>query len=254
MNRILKYLICGLVLSVVLPLKIVDAQTCGFGCLGLSGVYGGYTYQQYNAKGLNNYIQSIQNLESRLPGLYSNFKEFKDAQGFRVGANLIRLDYKNFIFSFKGSYQFLVSEQSFSETSGQFENSISTSIKLDYWSVGVDFGYSVSSFLDLKFADVQVTFHSSKLNFSSILEGITSETEYKTDKSITGYFVGSGFILNFVKNYLSLEATAGYTNFRIKELKDDKDNSFPFGTDKDDFIKSGGLTIIGQLNIGIPLY
>lgn len=251
MNITLKYMLVVLVLSVVLPLKIVDAQTCGFGCLGLSGVYGGYTYQQYKADGLNNYIGWQRALSSAaLPSI----KEFKDAKGFRVGANLIRLNYKDFIFSVKGSYQFLNSKQSASEPNSQIENSVSTTLKLDYWGVGADVGYSLSSFVNLKFIDAQVTFHSAKLNINSNIAGVQSESEYKTEKTVTGYFIGSGFILNFVKNYLSFEATAGYTNFRIEELKDDKDNFFSSGTDKNDFIKSGGLTIIGQLNIGIPLY
>ncbi len=251
MNKIKIYLSVILFLSVLLPNKITNAQTCGFGCLGLSGVYGGYGYQQFNADGLNNFI-ALQDAYSSIA--LPEIKKFKDAKGFRVGANLIRFDYKDFIFSVKGSYQLLESKQTASQNSEQIENDISATLKLDYWAVGIDFGYSVSSFLDLKFADAQVTFHSAKLNLSRSSGSIKYDNEYKTDKSVTGYFIGSGFILNFVKNYLSFEATAGYTNFRIKELQDDKNILIPNGNNNSDLIKSGGLTVFGQLNIGIPLY
>ncbi len=251
MNKFKIYFTGIIFISVFFLPDKISAQTCGFGCLGLSGVYGGYGYQQFNADGLNNFI-TLQEAYSSLS--LPEIKKIKDAKGFRVGANLIRFDYKNFIFSLKGSYQFLESKQSVSLTSEQSENYISADLKLDYWAVGIDFGYSVSSFFDFKFADAQVTFHSSKLNLTRGIGSIKNENEYKTDKSVTGYFIGSGFILNFVKNYLSFEATAGYTNFRIKELKDDKNISIPVGNNNSDLIKSGGLTVFGQLNIGIPLY
>ncbi len=254
MNRTI-ILLCGiLILSVIFPLKISNAQTCGFGCFGLSGFYGGYTYQKYNADGLNSYIQSVQYVQSYSDSPFRLMKNFKDAKGIRVGANLFRFHYKDFLVSIKGSYQFLESEQSVSEEIGQSVNTLSTILKLNYWGIGVDFGYSVFSFLDLKFADVQITFHSAKLNINSKISDVQNEVEYKTDKASAGYFIGSGFIINLVKDYLSIEATAGYTNFKINDLKDDENNSVSFGANGTDFIKSGGLTVIGQINVGFPLY
>ena len=43
--------------------SIAEAQTFGFGCLGFVGGYGGYSYQDYNAAGLNEYIRYWNSLE-----------------------------------------------------------------------------------------------------------------------------------------------------------------------------------------------
>jgi hypothetical protein len=232
-------------------------QSCGFGCFGLSGFYGGYTYQQYNAEGLNAYLDFLNSPASSLKPI--KIDEFKAATGFRVGANLFRFNYKNFLVSIKGYYQFLKEEHSFSEKVDNIETTAKLSLKLNYWGAGFDLGYSTFDFLDLKLIDAQVTFNSGNLNISSNFQNSkNTEVSYKNDNNITGYSIGCGFILKLADDYLSIETTAGYSNFNINNLSDDKDNLI-LGENTQlvkgkDFIKAGGLFITAQLNVGIPLY
>ncbi len=251
MNKIKIYLSVILFLSVFIPNRIANAQTCGFGCLGLSGVYGGYSYQKINSEGLISYISDhLMYGEMALPSI----TEFKDAKGFRVGANLIRFNYKGLIVTVKGFYQFLESKQSYLFPNSEPGNNLNSTLKLDYYGVGADVGYSLSSFISIKFIDAQVTFHSAKLSIKSNYNEVQSESEFKSAKSFAGYFIGSGLIFNLIKDYISVEVTAGYTNFKIDNLEDDAGNKISYVSNSNRFIKSGGLTLIGQINIGIPLY
>ena len=63
----------------------IAAQSFGFGCLGLSGVYGGYSIQQFDVAGLENGIDFFCNADnmnheninfSELEGLQTRCKYF----------------------------------------------------------------------------------------------------------------------------------------------------------------------------------
>ena len=227
----------------------VYSQSCGFGCLGLSGFYGGYTFQKYNAEGLNKY------LEKGLPGSSSqtqDIKKFEYSLGFRIGANLVRLSYKDFILTLKGYYQFLKEEKNpFNYTDTKY------SLTNNFWGTGLDFGYSLFSFMDIKFIDAQITFHSVDLKINNSADPSNQEVDYN-NRSVKGYTIGSGLIFKVIDDYIGVELTAGYTNFKINNLSDVNDN-YILGennqfSDGKDFIKSGGLFITAQLNVGIPLY
>lgn len=55
----------------------INAQSFGFGCLGLSGIYGGYTLQEFNAEGLNKSLNLYNSSNSKI--------DFKKSEGFRIG-------------------------------------------------------------------------------------------------------------------------------------------------------------------------
>lgn len=228
-----------------------QAQTCGFGCLGLGGFYAGYSIQNYKAQGFNNFIRkALLNSNQPLP-------EFGKAKGFRVGANIFRTKYNNFVFSTKGYYQFLREENQISQPlEGDGGSSTRYTLDLNYYGLGVDFGYSLGKLIAIKFVDAEVTFHSANLTSDvSSTSSALKESAYSNDKLAVGYTLGSGLILRIVGEYISLEATAGYTKFSFDSLVNNDENSKPDQVSSiNNFINDGGLFGLIQLNVGIPLY
>lgn len=228
-----------------------EAQTCGFGCLGLGGFYAGYSIQNYKAEGFNNFIrQTAQDPSQQIP-------EFGKANGFRVGANIFRTKYNNFIFSTKGYYQFLKEQnQLFQPVDGDGGISTKYTLNLNYYGLGVDFGYSLGKLVAIKFVDAEVTFHSASLTSDvSSSSSNLKENDYSNDRLAVGYTLGSGLIFRIVGEYISLEATAGYTKFSFASLANDDENSKPDKVSSiNNFISDGGLFGLIQLNVGIPLY
>ncbi|MCU7498710.1 MAG: hypothetical protein ACM3UR_14410 [Bacteroidota bacterium] len=228
-----------------------QAQTCGFGCLGLGGFYAGYSIQNYKAQGFNNFIrQALLNSNQQLP-------EFGKAKGFRVGANIFRTKYNNFVFSTKGYYQFLREQNQMSQPAeGDGGGSTRYTLDLNYYGLGVDFGYSLGKLIAIKFIDAQVTFHSANLTSDvSTTSSTLKESAYSNDKLAVGYTLGSGVIFRIVGEYISLEATAGYTKFSFDSLVNNDENSKPDQVSSiNNFITDGGLFGLIQLNVGIPLY
>ncbi|MFH1198462.1 MAG: hypothetical protein V1720_22355, partial [bacterium] len=105
------------------------AQTCGFGCLGLSGFYGGYSYQQFNADGLNQYLNS-----TLLDIVNDDVEqiEFKEGRGFRFGANIFRAKFDDYFITAKGFFQFLKEEKT---RSGNLNSNLQKKLELqmNYW-------------------------------------------------------------------------------------------------------------------------
>lgn len=239
MIRLIKILLFACLVAAIIP-KCSSAQTCGFGCLGLGGFYAGYSFQQINAEGLN---QSLIELDPSAP-------KFTSAKGFRLGANLFRTKYKSFLLTFKGYYQFLNEQQSVIIPRIESPATIKNSLDLNYWGVGFDGGISVWTFMDLKILDAQVTFHSAKLTVNEDGAETNPENVFRNTKTKVGFQVGSGLIFHLAGDYISFETTAAYSKFSIGEFQNDNGTSY---TDTD-LIKNGGLNLVVQLNIGIPLY
>lgn len=240
------------VLLLIISIR-TEAQTCGFGCLGLGGFYAGYSIQDYKAEGFNNFIRlaaNDNNSSQQIP-------QFGKANGFRVGANIFRTKYNNFIFSTKGYYQFLKEQnQLFQPIEGDGGVSTKYTLNLNYYGLGVDFGYSLGKLLAIKFVDAEVTFHSANLTSAvSSTSAVRKENDYSNNKLAVGYTLGSGLIFRIVGEYISLEATAGYTKFSFDNLVNDTENSKSDQVSSiNNFISDGGLFALIQLNIGIPLY
>ncbi|HEX2867861.1 MAG TPA: hypothetical protein VHO03_12505 [Ignavibacteriales bacterium] len=230
-----------------------EAQTCGFGCLGLGGFYAGYGIQDYKATGFNEFIRKTAGSASATVQM----PEFGRANGFRVGANIFRTRFNNLIFSTKGYYQFLKEEnQLFENIEGDGSVNTKYTLNLNYYGLGVDVGYSLGKLLAVKFVDAQVTFHSANLTSAvTSSEAPLKETDYSNDKLAVGYTLAGGLIFRLAGDYISLEATAGYTRFSFGNLINDDLNSKPDEvTAIDNFISDGGLFGLIQLNVGIPLY
>ncbi len=222
-----------------------DAQTFGFGCLGLSGVFGGYSYQYYQADGLNNFLAA-----EFADNQSGNKEEFKRGEGFIVGANILKVQFSSLFFSLKGFYQFSQETKNIAHTNSPHNNSYQ--FNFNYWGAGIDFGFPLGSFISLKLVDAGVTYSDLSLKISEKIGGETIPvTTYKQQKPVLGYYVGSGLIFNIISNYISLELTGRYHFSKYDNLVDEqKQTLLPDGSD--DLIKKSGIQATAQLNIGIP--
>ena len=236
----------------------IQSQTFGFGCLGFVGGYGGFTYQQYDAAGLNGYV----NLFNQLSNADQELSEFKYATGYRVGLNFFRATFKGgFIFTAKGYYQSLGNK---SKVSFQLEEEqVNTAWDLDLknWAVGFDLGIDLTAGISWKILDGAVHFNSVTLTETNNFPGNSEIEKYKNETGKIGYSVGSGVIITIIKDYISIEGLAGYTFLTIDEVRNEE--SEPFGSwvipanivppPEQNFIDSGGFTAVVQLNVGFPL-
>lgn len=231
----------------ILLTSITTAQTFGFGCLGLSGFYAGYTQQEYKAVGMNEAINSL------LPSSpFNETLEFKRGTGFRIGANIFRAKFDFLFITAKGYYQFM------KETHEREDHNIPRTtqkyqLSMNHWGVGIDFGVPIFSIIDLKIVEGNVTFYNSELieSYNDQNGVLIIENKYSLDKAKVGYFVGSGLILHLVTDYISVEATAGYSFINIDRFSNSDIYSIPSTDNK--AIDKGGFSATVQLNVGFPL-
>jgi len=225
-----------------------DAQTFGFGCLGLSGIFGGYGIQRYEATGLNSYIAEKIALQE-LPKI-SN-AEFKEAQGLYVGINIFRAKFSSTFITMKGFYQFAQERKEFPMDFGHTDI---YELNFNYFGLALDFGIPLGSFVAFKLFDAGATYSDINLKVNSADEnGEYILEEYKVEKPVISYFVGSGLIFNLVKNYISLEITARYHFGNISDLVNSSGKYFLNDNRNGDLIEKAGIQATAQLNIGIPL-
>ena len=211
--KILIFLI--VVLSVVLFQNSSFCQSFGFGCLGFVGGYGGYSYQKYNAPGLNNYVKDFnQNYKGSLSSPMSNFGT---ETGYRVGINFFRANIKGFILTTKGFYQSLTEKNSAtinyftaSSVNGNANTSNSNAIfelDLKSYGLGLDLGTSITNALSWKVVDAALLYNMASFTDTRNFPGAATEVfNYNNEKYILGYTVGTGFILEIIDQYISLKA------------------------------------------------
>lgn len=237
----------------------LNAQSFGFGCLGLSGFYAGFSKQNYDNPGMNDYISQRINILDPSKTIISDKIEFTQGTGYRIGANFFRAKWDKFFISAKGYYQFLKEEH---EISGQFpsgglmigfyEQKEKYRLTMNHWGVGIDLGVPLFWILDWKIAEANVTFYNTEFSQETLLNNVSQgELKFKPDKNNIGYFIGTGIILHLVPDYLSVEGTAGFSFFKIEKLKriDSLGNEMFINS----AIPGGGFSATVQLNVGFPL-
>jgi hypothetical protein len=238
---------------------VISAQNFGFGCLGFVGGYGGFTYQKYNAAGLNEYIREFNLTEF----VNTPVDEFSYAVGYRVGLNFFRATFENrIIITAKGYYQFIGKKNKGGVGIEQSEDNYSIDLDLRNWSLGFDVGWEFTKVVSWKILDGSLNFNNVTLTRSIDLPGEpTSINKYKSDAGVIGYSIGTGVIVAILKDYISIEGLAGYTYLSIDDLKNDDGTLFLGGNpaamnislEHEKFIDSGGFTAVIQLNVGFPL-
>ncbi|MEE9450741.1 MAG: hypothetical protein V3V72_11870 [Ignavibacteriaceae bacterium] len=236
----------------------IHSQTFGFGCLGFVGGYGGFTYQQYDAAGLNGYV----NLFNLLSNPDQQLSEFKYATGYRVGLNFFRATFQGgFIFTAKGYYQSLGKKNNASFQTDEGQVNAACDLDLKNWAIGFDVGIDITKHFSWKILDGAVHFNNVTLTETKNFPGVSQVEKYKNEAGEIGYSVGTGVIIAIIKDYISIEGLAGYTFITIDELWNE--DGVPFTNwvipaniappPDNKFIESGGFTAVIQLNIGFPL-
>lgn len=246
LNKIISKLILLLVLF--LPFSLTKSQTFGFGCLGLSGFYAGFSEQQYSVDGLNQYIKV--NYYGPIPK--SNV-EFKKGTGYRIGANIFRAKFDKFFISAKGYYQFIKEnlEQSANDQSSIIKNKYQLS--LNHWGFALDIGAPLFSIIDFKVLEGGVVFHDIEFTHTTFKDdNQLSEVKYEPLSNKVNYYVATGLIIHIIPDYISIEGTASYSFFKVDQLST-KSDLITGPTKISNSISKGGLMTTVQLNIGFPL-
>ncbi len=247
---------CIVVIGLLILLNSsVQSQTFGFGCLGFFGGYGGVVYQSYKADGLNQFVKYFN--ENKFSTLNDPLQEYYGAVGYRVGINFFRATWESgFILTAKGYYQSLSRTRETTETLPDGTTNYEFELDLKNWGVGIDFGYAITTFLSWKIIDGAVHFNNVSLTNTVNSPGNTEINVYKSEPGVLGYSVGTGLIISIVKDYISVEASAGYTGLTIEKLNPEEGRRFLEDfpeINNTNFIESGGFTTVVQLNIGFPL-
>jgi hypothetical protein len=246
-----KYLVVALT---VLSISSVDAQTFGFGCLGLSGFHAGYSRQSFEFPGINQYVNDQINSFVNVSANPAEPMKFQILSGYRVGANLFRAKFSSVFITAKGYFQFLKQQQ---EISTQVQNDVvrqSYKVSMNHWGVGLDFGTSLFSILDWKIVEGHVLVFSSEFAQEIFINEVSQgEIKFSPDKTQVGYFVGSGLIFHIIPDYISAEGTVGYNFIQIDKMDNTSYGSIPTGTSNKKALDKGTFSITVQLNIGFPL-
>jgi hypothetical protein len=254
-------LIIFLAVSFLFPDKMFP-QTFGFGCLGFFSGYGGFSYQQFDAYGLNNYIAGFN--QSKSSSLQSPLDEFTSASGYRVGINIFRANFPaGFFVTAKGYYQSIGKKNLASETSTSGTTNYEFDLELKNWALGFDVGLNLIDRISWKMIDGALHFNNVKFTTIENSPGATSLIKYESDAGVLGYSIGTGIIIYVIKDYISVEGLAGYTFLQIEDMKTEDGEIFPVVYPDPDpmptvvqstnFIDGGGFNAVIQLNFGIPL-
>jgi hypothetical protein len=253
-----KRFLCIFFIFVFFLPELSTAQNFGFGCLGFVGGYGGFTYQKYNAAGLNEYIRFSNQLENTLEPV----AEFSYATGYRIGLNFFRATFeKGIIVTAKGFYQYLDKKNKGSVGIIESDDNYSMDLNLKNWAVGFDVGWEFTKVVSWKILDGSLNFNNVTLTQTTDLPGETIINKYKSDAGVIGYSIGTGIIVAIIKDYVSVEGLAGYTYLSIENVYNDDGTPFlnppnlfdQSGSLDNKFIDSGGFTAVIQLNVGFPL-
>lgn len=249
MNKVVVYTTMFFLLYLTQSVEILS-QSFGFGCLGLSGVFGGYSIHRFEASGLN---ESIAFRNENL-GITESDVEFGEASGLRIGANIFRAKFSNYFLTVKGFYQFLREQHSSIHQISSVRYDDEYLLELNHWGVALDIGIPLLGFLDLKVVEGGVVFYNAAFTIESNIDGQNnSEIKYVNTDSEMGYYVGTGLIIHVIPDYISLEGTAIYNFVQIASLDDGGGNIIPYNSVNANFIESGKLAAAVQLNIGFPL-
>lgn len=234
-----------------------EAQTFGFGCLGFVGGYGGFSYQEFKATGLNEYVNYTNHLENTIHPV----DEFSSAKGYRIGLNLFRATFESgIILTAKGFYQYLGNKNKGTVGVNVNEDNYSLDLTFKSWSFGFDVGWEFTKAVSWKILDGSLNFNNVTLKQTTDLPGETIVNKYKSDSGVIGYSIGTGIIVALLKDYISIEGLAGYAYLAIDNLYDENGAAFlnppslaeqPLINNK--FIEYGGFSAVIQLNVGFPL-
>ncbi len=227
-------------------------QAFGFGCLGFVGGFGGYSYQQYQPNGLNKYVANFNSTYSGYP--LNQMADFSKATGYRVGINVFRAKFTGLFITAKGYFQQLMEEHN---AITPLEVDYKYNLKLKSWGIGVDVGIPLTNRLSWKIVDGSLLINSASFTETINSSLGTAVNKFDNDKTEIGYSIGTGFIFDIIKDYISIEGVASYSLFEINKMKTENGLELLYSADiaanTDKFIRAGGFSAVVQLNLGFPL-
>jgi hypothetical protein len=226
------------------------AQTFGFGCLGLSGFYAGFSEYRFETPALNEFASPTIVIGNQT---FSEKIKFGMPSGYRVGANIFRAKWDRFFISAKGFYQFLREENILTMPAGNDEFTFNYELNMNHWGVGIDFGVPLFWILDWKIIEGNVAFYKVEFN-KQLFTGtkLIEETKFTTDKIKVGYFLGTGLILHIVPDYISLEGTLGFNLLELENLESENGSIIPITNSSKKMFEKGIWSATVQLNVGVP--
>jgi len=216
-----------------------------FSSILYSGIHGGYGFQQFSAEGFNNSNKAFNEDPSR--NFSEKMDEFGTAAGFKFGINLFQFLVDDWIIGMKLSYHILKEQHESTENLAAGGTAI-TEYELTYYSfhAGLSFAYYISKHLDLKIADLMLTFNSADLEYRfNQTNQPAIEQELSSFNNPIGFNASTGLTFYIIPPYIAIEGTIGYSFFSIDEMRGS-------GNAITNFIDGGGLYAFAQLNIAIP--
>jgi hypothetical protein len=138
-------------------------------------------------------------------------------------------------------------------TTGEY----SLDIDMRNWAVGIDVGWEFTNLVSWKIIEGAIHFNNVKLTETTDTPTEALISKFENDGSNIGYSIGTGIIVAIIKDYISIEGLAGYTQMTIDDLYNDQGTAFlnPLQNSTIDqkFIESGGFTAVVQVNVGFPI-
>lgn len=220
------------------------------------GVSAGYEFQRYEATGLNKWLKSYKLFYQ--DSLNKNPEEFGNLSGVRIGINFFRKNFGGFVTTIKGFYSDLNEKREGIVRNFNGNTSTKFDVKITQAGIGLDLGTTITGILSWKVIDAALIYNSLKLTTTvSETNNISVKNTYENDGNSIGYLIGSGFILNIVGQYISLEGMAGYSSFKIDKIKSVNGEYFKTFQSNvyavENFITNGGISAIIQINFSFPL-
>ncbi len=233
----------------------VFAQEMGFGCFGLVGGFVGYGVQQYTPGGINAYINDVNEFNKGVINV--PLSDFKQMQGFRVGANVFRNNYSGFIITAKGFYQLMSEKQEVRFNDAVLPTIHSFEMRVKEFAIGLDLGMEISKKFHWKVLDLTLMYNIYQFKTqSNSVKGIVEAATYQNPEVNIEYTLGTGFVYYVVEKYISVEGSFGITSLTANTLRESSGNYLKLLSSSKvvgSAIQSGGLSALIQLNISLPM-
>ncbi len=215
----------------------------------MSGFYGGLAIQRYTADNFNKTI--AQTYFKGTIGVKDLSEKFGQAQGYRLGANIFRAKFSGLFVSAKAFYELLNEEHTYFSPFVAGDKNV-YKLKMNYWGIGLDFGFHLTSIFYLKLVEGALTFYSAHLEVTGHQGGKISQTKYQNTKTDLSYYVGSGLIIQIIPYYLTLEGTITYSFFKINNLENESGVKFANLGKGEPLFSGNNFGAVVQVNLGLP--
>jgi hypothetical protein len=254
-NFIISYSLYKALFTIILYFysAVIYSQTCGFNCIGITGIYGGYSIQKYKSEALRNYVTIFKYDTVKTDN--SERISFGTASGFKFGVNIFRARFNKIYFGAKTHYQFLKEEKKYKYELSGFSYDDKYEIWLNYFAFALDFGIPLFSFLEFKAFESGLTLNTAELHNSIYENGKIQKIEkYSNSARSLNYYLSSGLILKLYKDVLQLEGTVSYNSIKIGLMEDEEGNNLADKKNGELFEKTidkGGLSLNAQINLSV---